>query len=65
MDAGVLKLHHPCFWVFFAYCRVCDDFQLHSGFFYPFWSGGIFFVPCNGFFALPHNGIDHNNTPVL
>ncbi len=65
MGAGVWKLHHPCFWVFFAYCRVCDGSQLHSGFFCLFGSGDIFFVPCNGFCALPHNGIHRNNRPVL
>jgi len=65
MGAGVWKLHHPCFLVCFDYYRACGDFQLHGVFFGPFWFGDIFFVPCNGFCALPLDGIHHNNMPVL
>jgi len=65
MGAGVWKLHHPCFLVFFAYCRVCGGFQLHSGSYFPFGSGDIFFVLCNDFYAFLHNGIYRNNRPVL
>jgi hypothetical protein len=53
------------FWFSFARYRVCDGFQIHSGSFCPFGSGDIFFVLCNGFGALPHYGIHHNNRPVL
>ena len=65
MGAGVGKLHHPCFSVFFDYYRACGDFQIHSGFFYPFGFGDTFFAPCVCFWVLLHGGIHQNNMPVL
>jgi hypothetical protein len=49
MGAVVLKSHHPCFLVYFELGRADDGFQPPDGFFCPFRSGDIFFVPCDGF----------------
>jgi hypothetical protein len=61
MDAGVLKVHHPCFWVCFDVDRVGDDFRLGGGPSCLFRFDDIFVAPGDGFSVLPHGGNHHSN----
>jgi hypothetical protein len=65
MEAGVLKWHHPCFYVFFYFVRSCGGSRPPGGLFCLFRFGDIFFESRGGFCASLLTGTFHSNMPAL
>ena len=64
MSAGLWKLHHPCFLVFFEFFCVYGGFQLHGGPFFLFQSRDIVSGLLDEFLAFPKDGIYYNSKPA-
>jgi len=62
MVVGVLKLHHPCFFVF---VRASGGFHLPDGSFCPFRYYGIFFALYGGFSVFLSGDMHYSNMLAL
>jgi hypothetical protein len=65
MVVGVLKWHHPCFFVFVDFPRASGGFHLPDGFFYPFRFCDIFFALYGGFLVFLSGDMHYSNMLAL